>query len=64
MATSAVEVQTATVPDVATLKLEATLSGPYKELAAKYDPDAEAGLKSHKAAKVNILIVNNLKMEY
>jgi sulfonate dioxygenase len=50
MAPSAVEVETTTVPDVATLKLQA---GPYKELAAtKYDRDAEAGLKGHKAAKV------------
>jgi sulfonate dioxygenase len=49
MAPSAVEVETTTVPDVATLKLQA---GPYKELAAtKYDRDAEAGLKGHKAAK-------------
>ncbi|KXX76770.1 Alpha-ketoglutarate-dependent sulfonate dioxygenase [Madurella mycetomatis] len=55
MAPSAVEVQTITAPvsDVATLKIQASPSGPYKELAAtKYDADAEAGLKGHKAAKV------------
>ncbi|KAK4158068.1 hypothetical protein C8A00DRAFT_39620 [Chaetomidium leptoderma] len=53
MAPSAVEVEPITVPDVATLKLQAVShSGPYKELAAtKYDPDAEAGLKGHDAAK-------------
>ncbi|KAK4241981.1 hypothetical protein C8A03DRAFT_11821 [Achaetomium macrosporum] len=52
MAPSAVEVETTTVPDLATLKLKASHNGPYKELAAnKYDPDAEAGLKGHKPAK-------------
>ncbi|KAK4034018.1 hypothetical protein C8A01DRAFT_19102 [Parachaetomium inaequale] len=52
MAPSAVEVETTTVPDVATLKLQASHSGPYKELAAtKYDADGEAGLKGHSAAK-------------
>ena len=51
MAPSAVEVETVTVPDVTTLKLQA--AGPYKELAAtKYDAEGEAGLKGHKAAKV------------
>ncbi|KAH6631523.1 hypothetical protein F5144DRAFT_221076 [Chaetomium tenue] len=50
MAPSAVEVETVTVPDVTTLKLQA--AGPYKELAAtKYDAEGEAGLKGHKAAK-------------
>lgn len=54
MAPSAVEVETTTVPDVAALKLQTAIRGPYKELAAsKYDPDAEAGLKAHKAAKVS-----------
>jgi sulfonate dioxygenase len=55
MAPSAVEVETSTtVPDVATLKLQASHSGPYKELAAtKYDADGEAGRKGHSAAKVN-----------
>jgi sulfonate dioxygenase len=53
MAPSAVEVETSTVPDLTSLKLKASHNGPYKELAAnKYDPDAEAGLKGHKAAKV------------
>ncbi|KAL2129180.1 hypothetical protein VTI74DRAFT_8108 [Chaetomium olivicolor] len=52
MAPSAVEVETAVVPDLATLKLQASHNGPYKELAAnKYDADAEAGRKGHKAAK-------------
>ncbi|KAK3903286.1 putative alpha-ketoglutarate-dependent sulfonate dioxygenase [Staphylotrichum tortipilum] len=51
MAPSAVEVETPVVPDISALKLQA-LSGPYKELAAtKFDADAEAGLKGHKAAK-------------
>ncbi|AEO67138.1 20b01cf8-0be0-46d7-aa5c-e1d31f843115 [Thermothielavioides terrestris] len=51
MAPSAVEVQTAAVPDVSTLKLDTSHKGPYKELAAnRYDPEAEAGLKGHKAA--------------
>lgn len=51
MAPSAVEVETVTLPDVTTLKLQA--AGPYKELAAtKYDAEGEAGLKGHKAAKV------------
>ncbi|KAK3292163.1 uncharacterized protein B0H64DRAFT_222864 [Chaetomium fimeti] len=50
MAPSAVEVETTTVPNLATLKLQA--AGPYKELAAtKYDADGEAGLKGHEAAK-------------
>ena len=54
MAPSAVEVETTTVPDVAKLKLQASHSGPYKELAAtKYDADGEAGLKGHSAAKVS-----------
>jgi sulfonate dioxygenase len=54
MAPSAVEVQTSTttVPDLATLRLQAPHSSPYKELAAnKVDAEAEAGLKGHKAAK-------------
>ncbi|KAL2177088.1 uncharacterized protein P884DRAFT_329905 [Thermothelomyces heterothallicus CBS 202.75] len=51
MAPSAVETETVTVPDVSTLKLQA-VAGPYKELAAtRYDAEAEAGLKGHKAAK-------------
>jgi hypothetical protein len=54
MAPSAVEVETVQVPDVSTLKLKPTLNSPYKELAAtKFDSDAEAGLKGHKAAKVS-----------
>jgi sulfonate dioxygenase len=56
MAPSAVEVQTSTttVPDLATLRLQAPHSSPYKELAAnKVDAEAEAGLKGHKAAKVS-----------
>lgn len=55
MAPSAVEVETVQVPDVSTLKLKAAaLNSPYKELAAsKFDSDAEAGLKGHKAAKVS-----------
>lgn len=52
MAPSAVEVETVTVPDVSTLKLQAA-AGPYKELAAtRFDAESEAGLKGHKAAKV------------
>ncbi|KAK4101550.1 TauD-domain-containing protein [Parathielavia hyrcaniae] len=54
MAPSAVEVETPTVPDVAALKLQASLISPYrpeKLEATKYDTEAEAGLKSHKAAK-------------
>ncbi|KAG7288129.1 hypothetical protein NEMBOFW57_007652 [Staphylotrichum longicolle] len=53
MAPSAVEVETVQVPDIAALKLKAAaLNSPYKELAAsKFDSDAEAGLKGHKAAK-------------
>ncbi|KAK0666494.1 hypothetical protein QBC41DRAFT_150179 [Cercophora samala] len=51
MAPSAVEIETTTVPNIATLKLNAT-TGPYKEIATtKFDKDAEAGLKGHKAAK-------------
>lgn len=58
MAPAAVEVHTATVPDVATLKLQASHNGPYKELAAnKYDAEAEAGLKGHKPAKVSQKLV-------
>ncbi|KAK4139162.1 uncharacterized protein C8A04DRAFT_16104 [Dichotomopilus funicola] len=52
MAPSAVETETVTVPDVSKLKLQAAYSGPYKELAvARFDAEAEAGLKGHKAAK-------------
>ncbi|CAP61192.1 uncharacterized protein PODANS_3_1470 [Podospora anserina S mat+] len=51
MAPSAVETETTTVPNIGTLKLNAT-TGPYKEIATtKFDKDAEAGLKGHKAAK-------------
>ncbi|VBB76726.1 Putative Alpha-ketoglutarate-dependent sulfonate dioxygenase [Podospora comata] len=51
MAPSAVETETTTVPNIDTLKLNAT-TGPYKEIATtKFDKDAEAGLKGHKAAK-------------
>jgi hypothetical protein len=58
MAPSATTVETTTVPDVATLKLQAAHRSPYKELAAdKFDPAAEAGLKDHKAAKVSNPII-------
>jgi hypothetical protein len=53
MAPSATAVETTTVPDLATLKLQASHRNPYKELAAdKFDPATEAGLGNHEAAKV------------
>lgn len=57
MAPSAVEVQTTTgAPDLATLKLQASSGqGSYKEPGAKFDADAEAGLKGHKAAKASLI---------
>ncbi|KAL2259568.1 hypothetical protein VTK26DRAFT_6720 [Humicola hyalothermophila] len=53
MAPSAVEVQTTTaVPELANLKLQVSSGvGAYKEAGAKFDPEAEAGLKGHKPAK-------------
>ncbi|KAK0736124.1 hypothetical protein B0T21DRAFT_440263 [Apiosordaria backusii] len=51
MAPSAVETETTAVPNIATVKLNGA-TGPYKEIATtKFDKDAEAGLKGHKAAK-------------
>ena len=51
MAPAAVETQTVVIPETSAFKTS-ILTGQYKELAPKFDPEAESGLKGYQAAKV------------
>ncbi|EGS21234.1 putative alpha-ketoglutarate-dependent protein [Thermochaetoides thermophila DSM 1495] len=50
MAPAAVETQTVVIPETSAFKTS-ILTGQYKELAPKFDPEAESGLKGYQAAK-------------